>query len=297
MVTPQYELDASALVDHVHSIGRCVIAFSGGVDSAVVAAAACRADRLRRITMSRGNVQWDRGQTGSIAVTADSPSVSREQFETAVRVAAEIGIRHQIVCTDEIDREDYRVNDRRRCFHCKQTLYATLKEFARSNQIPVLLSGTNADDLGDYRPGIEAGNLAGVAVPLAVLGLTKDRVRGIANHWKISIFDRPAQPCLSSRIAYGVRVTSERLRRIELAEQFLRTRHYSPLRVRLLENEEARIEVAIDEIDRLCQPDQWRDVTDYLLSLEFRSVSVDSNGFRSGSMNELVQLAMRPKTT
>ena len=291
MSTHSSSSDASRLVAYVLSIGRCVIAYSGGVDSAVVAAAAVRADRQRPgIDLAGGH------RLRSIAVTADSPSVSREQLQTAVQVAAEIGIDHRIVQTDELSREDYRRNDRRRCFHCKQTLYTALHEFAEANQIPSLMSGTNADDLGDYRPGIQAGRLAGVITPLASLGLTKNRVRAVAEHWKLSVFDRPAQPCLSSRVAYGISVTPERLTRIELAEQFLRTRKYSPLRVRLVAEDEARIEVAIDAIDRLREPDEWRVVTDHLLSIGFRLISIDPKGFRSGSMNELVQLVPRRQT-
>jgi uncharacterized protein len=293
---PQHEIDAARLIDRIAKLGRCVIGYSGGVDSAVVAAAALRADQQRwasQLIASNTPIHSDSHSDASIAVTADSPSVSREQLDTAIRVANEMGVRHEIIQTTEIEREDYRANDRRRCFYCKQTLYTTLAAFAANQGISAILSGTNADDLGDYRPGIEAGHQAGVVAPLAMLGVTKERVRAVAKHWCLSVFDRPAQPCLSSRIAYGVAVSHDRLRKIEQAEAFLRNRDYSPLRVRLIENDQAKIEVSLESLDRLTQPQELSIVTDYLLSIGFTAVSVDPLGFRSGSMN-LVQLAPRP---
>lgn len=280
--------DADRLVENVLAIGPCIVAYSGGVDSAVVAAAAHRAD-LHRADSHRAD-QHPVDQHRSIAVTADSPSVSREQLETALRVAKELGLWHRVIETDELDREDYRVNDRQRCFYCKQTLYRALAAFAKSQGITSILSGTNADDLGDYRPGIQAGRDAGVIAPLALLGLTKARVRAIARHWGISVSDRPAQPCLSSRLAYGVGVTRERLRKIELAEAFLRERGYSTLRVRMLADEEASIEVSLGDIVRLTEAMELTAITDYCHSIGFTRVRVDPRGFRSGSMNELVQL-------
>lgn len=285
----QYPDDPARLVQRIAEIGRCVIAYSGGVDSAVVAAAAQRADQSRLPAESLADHKPS-VDGRSIAVTADSPSVSREQLETACRVASEIGMRHEILHTTEIERDDYRLNDRRRCFFCKQTLYAALSKFALSNGVTTVLSGTNADDLGDYRPGIDAGNQAGVVAPLAELGLTKARVRAVASHWGLSVAERPAQPCLSSRIAYGVAVTRERLQKVELAEHFLRCRGYSPLRIRLLENDFARIEVAVDSIDRLSEETEFIAVSNFLQSIGFQSISVDPRGFRTGSMNELVQL-------
>ena len=293
MLDRHFENDAANLVERIAEVGRCAIAYSGGVDSAVVAAAALRADR-QRLPAEAFGVQGDFDDQRSIAVTADSPSVSREQMETAVRVAAELSLRHQIISTNEIERADYRLNNQRRCFFCKQTLYAALGEFAASMRIPNILSGTNFDDLGDYRPGIEAGNQASVITPLADLGLTKTRVRAIAKHWGLSIADRPAQPCLSSRIAYGVGVTRDRLRKVELAETFLRGRNYSPLRVRLVEGDGARIEVPLNSINRLNEEPELAAVIDYLTSIGFQSVSVDPRGFRSGSMNELIQLQPHP---
>ncbi len=286
MAMNELERDAIRLVDRLVDLGPSVIAYSGGVDSAVVAAAAWRADKLRAsLALSASEYL-----TESIAVTADSPSVAREQLETAKDVACQIGIAHQILYTDEMSREEYRVNDRRRCFFCKETLYTTLRRFADEHRIAVIVSGTNADDLGDYRPGIEAGRQAGVISPLAELGMTKPRVRQLAFFWSLSVADRPAQPCLSSRIAYGIGVTPDRLRKVELAESFLRSLGFTPLRVRIVGGGQAKIEVAIDDIDRLQRKDVYDQVERYLLSIGFPSVSVDPFGFRSGSLNEVVAL-------
>jgi pyridinium-3,5-biscarboxylic acid mononucleotide sulfurtransferase len=281
--------DADALVQRIADIGRCVVAYSGGVDSAVVAAAALHADQ-RRLNEEPAKSLATSAHRFSIAVTADSPSVSREQLETAQRVAGELGLAHEIIATEEMSRDEYRANDRRRCFYCKETLYEAIGKFAASQNFAAILSGTNADDLGDYRPGIEAGRIAGVIAPLAELGLTKKRVRDVAKLWNISVANRPAQPCLSSRIAYGVSVTRERLKRIEEAESFLRERGYTPLRVRVLPDEQASIEVSLAAISQICDAAEFASVTHFCQSIGFRSVVIDPRGFRSGSLNELVQL-------
>lgn len=258
-------------------LGRCVIAFSGGVDSAVVAAAANRADRLR-------------GGPSSLAVTAISPSVPQVQRDIAARVAAEIAIEHLCVATEEMTQDDYTKNDTRRCYYCKQTLYGALRKVAEERGGLPIVSGTNADDLGDYRPGIEAGRQADVATPLADLRIDKATVRQIATLWQLSVAELPAAPCLSSRIAYGVAVTEPRLRRIEQAENWLSQRGFSPLRVRLHEGEMARIEVAAGDLGRLVQEPLLGELRDHFTSLGFRAVTVDLGGFRSGSNNQLVNL-------
>ncbi len=197
--------DARRLIDSLGRFPRTVVAFSGGVDSSVVAAAAHRANG-----------------TSAVAVTAHSPSVPQWQLDVASRVAHEIGIEHRVVQTFEGDRDDYRRNDGQRCFYCKETLYQTLRQIAQDDPQATIVSGTNADDLGDYRPGISAGRLLGVVTPLADLGFTKAQVRGLARFFALSNQDLPASPCLASRVAYGTEVTPERLKRIEQAESFLR---------------------------------------------------------------------------
>jgi uncharacterized protein len=269
---------AERLIARMSELGRCVIAFSGGVDSAVVAAAAARADRLS-------------GDTRSVAVTAISPSVPQVQRDIAATVAREIGIEHVCVATAEMARDDYTKNDTRRCFFCKQTLYQSLFEVAGNRGGLPIVSGTNADDLGDYRPGIEAGQQAKVFTPLADLGINKAAVRQIATLWQLSVAELPAAPCLSSRIAYGVKVTEERLQRIELAEAWLSHRGFTPLRVRLHDGEMARIEVAPNALARLVEQPLLDDLKSYFKTIGFRAVTVDLAGFRSGSNNQLVNIS------
>lgn len=284
---------ADELVERLAALVPCVVAFSGGVDSAVVAAAVMRAQHRKR-------ERNEPLQRSSIAVTAISPAVPMIQREIAVRVARELDMPHETVMTDEGTRPDYIRNDLQRCFHCKQTLYAALQRIAEfaaaasadttpSAAMPIV-SGTNADDLGDHRPGIEAGRMAGVRTPLADLGISKRIVRGIAAHWGLSVADLPAAPCLASRIAYGVEVTADRLARIERAEAWLAGHGFSPLRVRLHAGELARIEVAADAIARLVSKPLADQLRTTFAELGFRAVTVDLGGFQSGSLNRLVSL-------
>jgi pyridinium-3,5-biscarboxylic acid mononucleotide sulfurtransferase len=266
-------LAADRLIGAIAAHGRCIVAFSGGVDSAVVAAAAFR---------GLG--------TNATAVTGRSPSVSDYQLALARRVAGEIGIQHTVVETDEIERAEYVANDHGRCFWCKQTLYRTLDHLRRRAVTTPLLSGTNADDLGDFRPGIDAGKQAGVITPLADLGIDKAMVRQIARLWNLSVSETPASPCLASRIAYGLEVTPERLRMIESAEHWLREAGFSDCRVRFHEGELARIEVIIGELPRLlCEP-LWGETVAFMKNLGFRFVTLDLEGLRSGNLNQLVTL-------
>ena len=258
------------LVDRIGSAGRCVVAFSGGVDSSVVAAAAFRSD------------------ADAVAVTADSPSVARWQLTMARRVAAAIGIEHRVIRTDELTREAYVVNHRDRCFHCKSTLYESL-ELIRSNVDGVLFSGTNADDLGDIRPGIRAGQMAGVQTPLADLGFTKSSVRRLARHVGLPNADLPASPCLASRLRYGLPVTAARLAKVEAAEAIVRARGFSDCRVRLLADDHASIEVPAAEVVRVDG-----ELLQKLRGLGFATIDVASDGLRSGRLNTLTPLTGPP---
>ena len=261
------DAEAERLVDTLRSWGPLTVAFSGGVDSSVVAAAAFRAD-----------------PEGAVAVTAESPSVPEWQLQAARQVAAKIGIRHQLVTTDEGTKPDYQRNDLRRCFHCKQTLYAALRSLPTASA-STIVSGTNADDLGDYRPGIEAAGVAGVRAPLAELGITKSRVRAIAEYFQLPNAKLPASPCLASRIAYGVEVTPERLRRIESAEAWVRSQGFSDVRVRMHPDELARVEVPVDELAALVESTMLARLDERLRAAGFRFVTVDAQGFRSGNLN------------
>ena len=267
----QLALWAQRLAERMRCMGNVAIAFSGGVDSSVVSAAARRS--------CSGRV---------IAVTADSPSLARSQLEIAARVAKEIGIEHRIIATGEGQVPGYRQNAGQRCYFCKATLYQAIGEMIKQFPQMEIVSGTNADDLGDYRPGLTAGRQAGVHTPLADLQLAKPDVRRLAQWYGLSNQDLPAAPCLASRIAYGTEVTAPRLAAIEQAETWLRERGFRELRVRLHAGELARIEVPRPQIAELIQLDAEGSMTRAFQSFGFQFVTVDTEGFRSGNLNQLL---------
>lgn len=260
------------IIGYLHRFDSITVAFSGGVDSSVVAAAAQRSGRP------------------CVAVTAKSPAVATWQLDLAKQLAAEIGIRHLITETDEWQRDAYRRNKADRCYHCKQTLYDFLDAIS-DGQGGTIVSGTNADDLGDHRPGIRAGRQAGVMTPLADLGIGKTAVRQLARLLGLPNADLPASPCLASRIAYGVEVTPERLGMVEQAEDWLRKRGWTELRVRLHADELARIEVPSHQVGSLASLAAETDLLQSFRQIGFRFVTLDLFGLTSGSMNQsLVQL-------
>lgn len=264
---------------------QVAVAFSGGVDSSVVLAAA--------VTNKAVDVT---------ALTADSPSVARWQVDLARQIAGTLGVRHRTVSTDETTRTQYIVNDSKRCYHCKHTLYETLdayvgRQVVRGQQASTIVSGTNADDLGDYRPGIAAGDEAGIRKPLAELGLDKSAVRRIAAEFGLPNADLPASPCLASRIAYGVPVTVARLARIEAAEDELRAMGFETVRVRLHEGDLARVEVPLDVVERLLDTSTRERLCKQLIDIGFRFVTVDLQGFQSGSLNRQLVTLQAPVET
>lgn len=255
---------------------RIIVAFSAGVDSTVVAKAAF---------LARG----DQAQ----AVTAVSPSLASGEKEEAIRLAELIGIPHQLVSTSEFATPEYRANASNRCFYCKTELYQILNQaIARHDwQDATVVNGANLDDRGDHRPGMQAAADFEVRSPLIEAGLNKADVRDLARHWDLPIWNKPAHPCLSSRIAYGVEVTEERVGRIDAAERYLREEFDIPeLRVRLEPQDLARIEVPLDQINRLTTPTALPRVTQKFLELGFQNVTLDLQGFRSGSMNSFLSL-------
>ncbi len=251
----------------------CAVAFSGGVDSALVAKAAFLAL-----------------QDHALAVTGTSFSLASDERQIARDVARQIGIRHEEVSTDEFASEAYLQNAPDRCFHCKTELYTKLLANLGKWQVETLVNGANADDVGDYRPGMQAAKDFQVRSPLLECGFTKSEVRALAEHWNLPVWDKPASPCLSSRVAYGLEVTPERLARIEAAEVWLRQQGIRDCRVRVHPGEIARIEVPSAVILQLAEQLTRGELTMYFKSLGFKFVTLDLEGLRSGSLNSLVQL-------
>jgi uncharacterized protein len=249
----------------------CAVAFSGGVDSALVAKAA----------------QLALGER-AVAVTGTSASLAEGELEAARDLAREIGIRHQVIDTQEFADADYLRNSPDRCFHCKTELYTQLEGLAEKLGVRAIANGANLDDQGDYRPGMLAARQHDVRSPLAVCGLNKADVRKLAAHWQLPVWDKPASPCLSSRIAYGQAVTPERVGMVDRAEQFLRAQGFRELRVRYHGDDLARVEVPLDELPRLAEPGLREVVVESLRALGFKYVTLDLEGFRSGSLNQII---------
>jgi len=265
------------LLQNLSGYGRVAVAFSAGVDSTVVCKAAAVAIGDK-----------------AIAVTAISPSVAMGEVEQAEQLADRIGIRHVVIRTHEFDDPNYTRNPADRCRYCKTELYSQIASRRAELKFDTIVNGANTDDLGDYRPGLRAAKDFKVCSPLVEAGCSKVDVRGLAKFWDLPVWDKPASPCLSSRVAYGTEVTPDRLRRIDMAERFLRE-HFAlrELRVRCEAADAARIEVPPEHIARLTA--QHDLVSNHLLGLGFSQVTVDLRGFRSGSMNEslsLVQLEL-----
>src|SRR5262245_36319250 len=257
------------LADLAASTGGAVVAFSGGVDSSVVAAAAHRGLANR-----------------AVAITAVSPSLAEGELDGATRVAAAIGIRHETVATHELDREGYRANGRDRCFHCKTELYGRLLEVARSRGLDAVFSGANADDLGDWRPGLKAAEDFGVRHPLLELGIGKEETRAVARALSLPSADKPASPCLSSRVPYGTAVDAATLAQIDRAERGVRALGFAIVRVRHFGGE-GHVEIGEDELDRaLTEPTRTR-ILLAVMRAGYATAAIDERPFRSGSLNAI----------
>jgi uncharacterized protein len=269
---------AEKLVDVIRGYGSCAVAFSAGVDSTVVAKAALLA-------------LGDR----AVAITAVSASLPGGELDEAQRLAQLIGIRHEIVRTDEMSNPDYVKNGSDRCYFCKTELYEQLEPIVARLNLATIANGANLDDLGDHRPGMTAAKEHRVRSPLVECNLRKDDVRAIALAWQLPVWDKPAAPCLSSRLAYGEAVTPERLAMIDGAERYLRSLGMRTVRVRYHRGDMARLEVPVEEIARMCDPAIRPALLAELRHLGFKYVTLDLEGFRSGSQNLVLLGGLRPE--
>ena len=264
---------AEALGDVLASLGSVIVAYSGGVDSAYLAYAASRA-------------LGDR----AIAITADSPSYPEHHRRLAIDIAERFALQHEIIYTREMDRPEYRANPANRCYFCKHELYTHLARIATARRA-IVVDGNNADDRGDYRPGRQAAREFGVRSPLDEVNLGKDEIRDLSRRAGLPTWDEPASACLSSRIPYHSEVTVEKLRTIEEAEQAIRALGFRVLRVRH-HDEMARVELARGEMARALDPEIGAAMVRALKGLGFRYVTLDLQGYRTGSLNE--GLPLRP---
>ena len=262
-----------ALERTLSALGAVVVAYSGGADSAYLA---CVAQR------TLGDRAW--------AVTAESPSYPEHHRLLAARVAREVGLHHEIIRTNELEQPEYRANPTNRCYFCKQELYTHLTRLAVERHA-VVVDGNNADDRGDYRPGRQAAIEFGVRSPLDEVDLAKHEIRELSRRAGLSTWDEPASACLSSRIPYHTEVTDEKLRIIERAEQALHRLGFRVCRVRHHE-ELARVEIGRDEMAVALEPEMRSAIVRELKAAGYRYVTLDLQGYRTGSLNE--GLLLRP---
>ena len=259
------------LLEQLSGMGRLIVAYSGGTDSAYLAWAAQR-------------VLGD----GAIAITADSASIPESHKRAAEAFARECGIRHEYIATHEFDNPDYVKNDPNRCFHCKDELFTCLDALARERGIEHIVYGVNMDDLGDYRPGQRAALMHQVKAPLVDAGLTKGEIRELSRLAGLSTWDRPASACLSSRVPYGTPVTPETVKTVEQGEEAIRALGFRQFRVRF-HGELVRIEVAPDELARALTPDMAQAFVAIFKPLGFHYVTIDLEGYRQGSLNSVLK--------
>jgi len=249
-----------------------LVAYSGGVDSSYLALIATQ-----------------ELQTRAVCITGLSPSVSQMQREQSARIAEEFNFNFQVIETDELENPSYQANPNNRCYFCKTELYGKLDSIASKNQINFLIDGANADDVADYRPGRLAAAEKNVRSPLIEVGLNKNEIRQLSKKLKLPTWSQPSSPCLSSRIAYGVPVTIERLTKVERGEEILRQFGFREFRVRV-HDELVRLEIAPAELERALNLNVTEKLAGKFRRLGFKYVTLDLHGYRSGAMNEVLEI-------
>jgi len=263
-----------ALIEGLRRMGRVIVAFSGGTDSAYLAWAAKQA---------LGD--------DAIALTADSASIPESHKRDAEAFVQQFGIRHEYIETHEFENPDYIRNDANRCFHCKDELFTRLDEYRRRHGNPIVVYGVNKDDLGDYRPGQNAAKQHAVKAPLVEAELTKPEIRELSRRVGLPTWDRPAAACLSSRVPYGTPVTIQTIKTVEVGEEEMKSLGFRQFRVRF-HGELVRIEVAREELPRALNMEMAGRLTELFRKLGFKYVTLDLQGYRQGSLNEVLNLRM-----
>jgi uncharacterized protein len=260
----------SNLKNRLKAMDRVIIAFSGGVDSTFL---------LKAASMS--------GLREVLAVTGQSESMPAEEFSFTKEITCSLHVKHRIISTDELKDENYFNNPPDRCYYCKKELFRKLKDIAGKENFPFILDGTNSDDGKDWRPGRRAADEEGVESPLFDVGLSKDEIRELSKSLGLPTWNKPATPCLSSRFPYGQKITAESLERVSRAETFLKKFGVKELRVRD-HSDVARIEIHPEDFNRIMDTSVRKEIVDYLKSIGFTYITLDLEGFRSGSGNEFL---------
>lgn len=259
------------LFEILHELGRVIVAYSGGADSAYLA--------------------WAAAQTlgpNAIAITADSASIPESHKRDAEAFARDFHIAHEYVTTREFENPDYVRNDANRCFHCKDELFTLLEKVAAERGFAHIVYGVNKDDLGDYRPGQRAAKLHRVSAPLVEAELTKAEIRELSREAGLSTWNRPAAACLSSRIPYGTPVTIQNIKTVEIGEEEVKALGFRQFRTRF-HGELVRIEIAPDELPRALNVEMARQLTAIFKNLGYKYVTLDLEGYRQGSLNEVLR--------
>ncbi len=269
-ITKEKEMNLRHLMREMQSV---LVAFSGGVDSSYLALIA---------SQELGN--------SAVCMLGLSPSVAQIQREEAAKIAEKFDFNFQTIETEEMENPNYQANPTNRCYHCKTELYGKLSKIAENREIKFVLDGANTDDVGDFRPGRTAAAEKNVRSPLIEVGLSKDEIRELSKKQNLSTWDKPSSPCLSSRIAYGVPVTIERLSKIERGEEILRTMGFREFRVRV-HQEVVRLEIAPNEMQRALNLETAERLANEFRKIGFKYVTLDLQGYRSGAMNEVLSKA------